>query len=57
MSKARIETAKRLLMDPKNKVNEVGEMVGYKEYAYFYQVFKRLEGQSPKEYKNRGKEI
>ncbi|KRE99849.1 hypothetical protein ASG89_27360 [Paenibacillus sp. Soil766] len=57
VSKARIETAKRLLMDPKNKVNEVGEMVGYKEYAYFYQVFKRLEGQSPKEYKNRGKEI
>ncbi|MDR6554825.1 response regulator [Paenibacillus qinlingensis] len=57
VSKSRIETAKRLLMDPKNKVNEVGEMVGYKEYAYFYQVFKRLEGQSPKEYKNRGKEI
>ncbi|NOU85871.1 response regulator [Paenibacillus sp. LMG 31460] len=56
VSKARIETAKRLLMDPKNKVNEVGEMVGYKEYAYFYQVFKRLEGLSPKEYKNRSKE-
>ncbi|RAV11135.1 response regulator transcription factor [Paenibacillus contaminans] len=56
VSKARIEAAKRLLMDPKNKVNEVGEMVGYKEYAYFYQVFKRLEGQSPKEYKNRSKE-
>ncbi len=56
VSKARIEAAKRLLMDPKNKVNEVGEMVGYKEYAYFYQVFKRIEGQSPKEYKNRSKE-
>lgn len=56
VSKARIEAAKQLLMDPKNKVNEVGEMVGYKEYAYFYQVFKRIEGQSPKEYKNRSKE-
>lgn len=56
VSKARIEAAKQLLMDPKNKVNEVGERVGYKEYAYFYQVFKRMEGQSPKEYKNRSKE-
>lgn len=53
LTKVRIEAAKRLLMDTKNKVNEVGEMVGYKEYAYFYQVFKRVEGQSPKEYKNR----
>lgn len=57
VSKARIEVAKRLLRDPKYKVNEVGEMVGYKEYAYFYQVFKRVEGQSPKEYKNGSKEI
>ncbi|MFC0329877.1 response regulator [Paenibacillus sepulcri] len=55
--KARIEAAKRLLKDPKNKVNEVGEMVGYKEYAYFYQVFKKIEGISPKEYKNRGSEM
>lgn len=53
--KARIEAAKRLLRDPRLKVNEVGEQVGYKEYAYFYQVFKKVEGQSPKEYKNRSK--
>ncbi|MDI4650068.1 response regulator transcription factor [Cohnella hashimotonis] len=51
--KARIEAAKRLLRDPRLKVNEVGETVGYKEYAYFYQVFKKVEGVSPKEYKNR----
>ncbi|TLS53900.1 response regulator [Paenibacillus antri] len=56
VSKARIEAAKRLLRDPRYKVNEVGEMVGYKEYAYFYQVFKRIEGRSPKEYKNGVKE-
>ncbi|GGD56944.1 response regulator transcription factor [Paenibacillus nasutitermitis] len=55
--KARIDAAKRLLKDPRNKVNEVGEMVGYKEYAYFYQVFKKIEGISPKEYKNRGNEM
>lgn len=55
VSRARIEAAKQLLRDPKYKVNEVGEMVGYKEYAYFYQVFKRMEGCSPKEYKNQSK--
>ncbi|MEK3720093.1 response regulator transcription factor [Paenibacillus sp. FSL H8-0034] len=53
LSRARIKAAKRLLKDPKYKVNEVGEMVGYKEYAYFYQVFKRIEGSSPKEFKNK----
>ncbi|MBM7565280.1 response regulator [Paenibacillus sacheonensis] len=56
VAKARIEAAKRLLRDPRLKVNEVGEMVGYKEYAYFYQVFKKTEGISPKEFKNRSKE-
>ncbi|MBO7746409.1 response regulator [Paenibacillus sp. MWE-103] len=56
VAKARIEAAKRLLRDPRHKVNEVGELVGYKEYAYFYQVFKKLEGVSPKAYKNRSKE-
>lgn len=56
VAKARIEAAKRLLRNPRHKVNEVGELVGYKEYAYFYQVFKKIEGVSPKEYKNRSKE-
>ncbi|NHN29038.1 helix-turn-helix domain-containing protein [Paenibacillus agricola] len=53
LCKARIKAAKRLLEDPKCKVNEVGEKVGYNEYAYFYQVFKRMVGCSPKEYKNK----
>ncbi|MBB6734069.1 helix-turn-helix domain-containing protein [Cohnella zeiphila] len=56
VAKARIEAAKRLLRDPRHKVNEVGEKVGYKEYSYFYQVFKKIEGMSPKEYKNRSKD-
>jgi two-component system response regulator YesN len=53
ISKSRIKAAKQLLGDPRYKVNEVGELVGYKEYAYFYQVFKRQEGCSPKEYKKK----
>jgi len=55
VARARIEAAKRLLKDGKYNVNQVGDMVGFKEYAYFYHVFKRMEGVSPKEYKNNGK--
>jgi len=55
VARARIEAAKRLLRDPKYKVNEVGEIVGYPDYSYFYQVFKRVEGCSPKEFKNQSR--
>lgn len=55
VARARIDAAKRLLKDGKYNVNEVGDMVGFKEYAYFYHVFKRMEGVSPKEFKNNGK--
>lgn len=47
----RISASKKLLCEPQNRVNEVAEMVGYKDYSYFYQVFKRVEGISPTEYK------
>lgn len=47
----RIGASKKLLCEPQNRVNEVAEMVGYKDYSYFYQVFKRVEGISPTEYK------
>jgi two-component system response regulator YesN len=39
--------AKVLLRNPQNKVYEVGFMLGYKDYAYFYQVFKKYFGYSP----------
>jgi two-component system response regulator YesN len=39
--------AKVLLKNPQNKVYEVGLMLGYKDYAYFYQVFKKYFGYSP----------
>lgn len=55
VSKTRIQAAKRLLEDPTRKVNEVGEMVGFKEYAYFFQVFKRFTGSAPKEYQQKFK--
>ncbi|TDF98809.1 response regulator transcription factor [Paenibacillus piri] len=52
LAKARIEASKKLLKSPNYTIVQISEMVGYKEYAYFYQVFKKLEGISPKEYKN-----
>lgn len=53
----RIDIAKRLLDEPGSKVLDVCERVGYSDYAYFYQVFKRVEKISPSEYKKRGKRI
>lgn len=57
VSRTRIEVSKKLLKDPQNRINEVAEAVGYKDYAYFYQVFKKFEGISPSEYKRISKKI
>lgn len=43
--------AKVLLQNPQNKVYEVGLMLGYKDYTYFYQVFKKYIGCSPSDFK------
>jgi two-component system response regulator YesN len=48
---AKMDKAKLLLINPQYKVYEVGSMVGYDDYATFYQVFKRVSGQSPSEYR------
>ena len=39
--------AKILLKNPRNKVYEVGQMLGYPDYSYFYQVFKKHMGYAP----------
>lgn len=43
--------AKKLLKNPKNKVYEVGLMLGYTDYSYFYQVFKKVFGVPPSQLK------
>jgi two-component system, response regulator YesN len=54
LTEYRIEAAKGLLMDSKNKIYEVCEKVGYGDVKYFSQVFKKCTGMSPSEYmKNR----
>lgn len=48
----RVSKAKELL-DQGYKVIEVSEMVGYSNYRYFCDIFKKLTGKTPGEYKQR----
>lgn len=48
----RIQKAKELLTDPKLKIGEIGEMVGYADTAHFARTFKKLEGMSANECRN-----
>ena len=52
---AKMEKARILLRDPKNRVNEVARMLGYGDYAYFFQVFKKQFGYAPSEIKTSGR--
>lgn len=49
----RIEKAKELLEDPSLRISEIAEMVGYSDTAHFSRVFKKLEGVSANEYRNK----
>lgn len=48
----RINKAKELLADPRLKIGEIGEMVGYADTAHFARTFKKLAGMSANEYRN-----
>lgn len=48
----RVDMAKKLLRDPKIKVYEVGNRVGYEDVVSFGRAFKKKIGMSPKEYRN-----
>jgi two-component system response regulator YesN len=48
----RVEKAKTLLKDPKIKVYEIGNLVGYEDAVSFGRAFKKKLGMSPKEYRN-----
>lgn len=53
LNAVRIRQAKTLLEDPKYRVSDVAELVGYQDTAHFSRTFKKLEGQSANEYRNR----
>lgn len=50
LNKIRIRESIRLLKSGNYKVYEIAELVGYSNYAYFYQIFKKNTGVSPKDY-------
>lgn len=47
----RIDKSKQLLSKTQLTVSQVGIEVGYQNQAYFYRIFKKQEGVSPKEYR------
>lgn len=53
MTDLRMTKAKKLLAEGK-KVNEVSTMVGFSNYRYFCDVFKKNTGMTPSEYRNLG---
>jgi AraC-like DNA-binding protein len=51
VSHVRIESAKRLLINPQLRVSEVAYEVGFQSLTHFNRVFQKLLGQSPTEYR------
>jgi two-component system response regulator YesN len=52
MNEMRIDDAKLLLATTHDKVFEIANKIGYKEYKYFVSVFKSYTGMTPKEYRS-----
>ena len=53
LNSLRIRAAKKLLADPKLRICDISELVGYNDTAHFARTFKRLEGISANEYRNK----
>lgn len=53
LSETRISKAKQLLRNPAFRVCDISEMVGFCDVAYFSKVFKKMEGISANEYRNK----
>lgn len=49
----RIEKAKNLLKDPSLRICDISDMVGFSDFTHFSRVFKKCEGISANEYRNR----
>ena len=51
ISKKRIESAKKLLIEYELSIDEIVYKVGYKDGKHFRKIFKEMEGVSPREYR------
>lgn len=52
IAKKRIERATDLIKQSDMSLAEISFMVGYTDYGYFNRVFRKITGQSPREYRN-----
>ncbi|MCI8895889.1 MAG: AraC family transcriptional regulator [Lachnospiraceae bacterium] len=52
ITKARMDTARKILAETELPIKEVANMVGYGDYAYFTRVFRKETGESPSRYRN-----
>lgn len=48
----RLEHAKMMLADPQSNINDAATESGFSDVSYFSRVFKKIEGVSPREYRN-----
>ena len=51
----RMNHAKKLLRDTNKKMAEIGVEIGYSDANYFYSIFKKMEGCTPKKYRDQMK--
>lgn len=52
LNKIRVEKAMTLLRETSDQINMISENVGYHEYKYFAQIFKKMTNLTPTEYRN-----
>jgi len=55
LNKNRVSEAKELLTDPSKRIYDIAEEVGFQDLAHFSRVFKKMEGVSANEYRNKCK--
>ena len=53
LMKVRVEKAKTLLMMSRLSITNIAEKVGYENMKYFTRVFKKITGETPKDYRLR----
>jgi transcriptional regulator GlxA family with amidase domain len=57
VQKLRVEEAKQLLESTAKAIEEVGELVGYRDPTSFRRIFRRLTGVTPARYRQRFRDV
>ena len=57
IARARIEEAKRLLVETNDKISHIAESVGYVHLSYFAKLFRKVTGLTPQEYRKKHRTV